>query len=238
MYVENRGFTLSFRKLLLSKWLIYGFILLLLMAIVYVLIPYLIQVGVISPALALNIYSEALGLFFTLLVFMGFLELRSWLEWKSVEKRVKNRVGRQIDAVYSHLIIFCQVEKVHAFPLPKGGRKGWVDRQLDALTSEEVRLTEEGKKDLLKEGMRQGYVKILESILNSLGRLEERYSKFLSSEVRASLMDIQAYLDELTLEFSIRHLRNEDYFQLVSNLIGKIMKEIKRLRENGFWINL
>lgn len=208
------------------------------MAIVFALIPYLIQVGVISPALALNIYSEALGLFFTLLVFMGFLELRSWLERKSVEKRVKNRVSRQIEAVYSHLIIFCQVEKVYAFPLPKGGRKEWVDKQLDTLTSEEVRFTEEAKKNLLIEGMRQGYVKILESILDSLGRLEERYSKFLSSEVRASLMDIQAYLDKLILEFSIRHMRNEVYLQVVSNLIGKIMKEIKRLRENGFWIDL
>jgi len=190
-----------------------------------------------EPRIGIKHYAEAWGLMFTLLIFIVLFDLKEYLEWKSVEDRVKRKIGRQIRALFAHLSIFCQVERVHYDPLSKEKKIRLVEKQLNKLASEEIRFTAGAKRDLLDENIRQSYEGLLESKLNSLGRLEERYYRFLDSEVRASLMDIQDYLDELGLEFKVRHVRDEDYFKSISDLIGKIMREILRLKRKGIWVS-
>ena len=226
---------MDIRKLVLSKWLYYVLTALVLLVVYIELLPLALKGQEID--LAQNFLSEIWGMIFTLIVFVMFMDWRERLEWKSVEDRVRKRIGSQIHALFAHLSILCKVERVHFDPLSKEKRIKLVERQLNTLASEEIRFTMEAKKDLLDTDLRRSYESILDSKLNSLGRIEERYSKFLGSEVRASLMDIQDYLDELSLEFRIRHIRDEDYFKSLSDLIGKTMKEIQRLKRLGFWVN-
>ena len=224
---------MNIRKLLLSKWLYYGLIAVVLLLLFFYFLPSVWK----GEDIATNFIAEIWGLFFTLAIFIVLLDFREVLEWKSVEDRVRRRLGMQIRALFAELSIFCKVERVHFDPLSEEKRIKLVEKQLNTLASEEIRFTVEAKKDLLDENLRRSYERGLDSRLNSLGRIEERYSKFLDSEVRASLMDIQDYLDRLSLEFRIRHIRDEDYFRSISDLIGKIMKEILKLKRKGIWVN-
>jgi len=185
--------------------------------------------------MAANFVSEIWGLFFTLGIFIVILEFREWLEWKSVEDRVKKRIGRQIRMLFAELSIFCEVERVHFDPHSKEKRIKLIEKQLNTLASEKIRFTKEANEDLLKKDLRLRYERLLDSKRNNLGRIEERYSKFLGSEVRASLMDIQEYLDGLSLELRVRHIKNTVFFESISNLVGKIMKEILKLKRKGIW---
>jgi hypothetical protein len=126
------------------------------------------------------------------------------------------------------------VERVHYDPLFEEKRKKLVEEQLRRLASEEITFTVEAKKDLVDEDIRRSYERMLDSIRDSLERLEERH-RFLSSEVQDSLMEIEEYLEKLALEFRVPHIPDEGYLKSVSVLIGKIMKEILKLKENGFW---
>ena len=50
-------------------------------------------------------------------------------------------------------------------------------------------------------------------------------------------MDIQEYMDNLRIEFSIPHMRKEDYFEKVKESIRDIMKETLELKKKGFWVD-
>ena len=181
--------------------------------------------------------SESWGLLFTLIFFVGIFDLREWLEWKSVEDRVKRRIGRLLRATFATLSIFCRVERVHYEPNEKEKKIELVERQLNTLISEEIKFTKETEKNLLDETNKQSLKAILDSRINRLGGIEERYSRLLGSEVRGSLMDIQEYMDELCLEFSIPHMRKEDFFKRVKELVSKIMKETQKMKSKGFWVD-
>ena len=224
---------MDIQKLFLSKWLYYSTI----AAVLLLLFLYYLPSAWEGNDIAANFLSEIWGLFFTLAIFIVVLDFREWLERKSVEDRVKKKIGRIIRTTFDTISILCRVERVHYEPHSKEKQIKLVEKQLKTLASGEFKFTPEAEIDLLNESIRKSFEMIVDSRANRLGRIEERYSKFLSSDVRASLMDIQEYLDKLRLEFSIPHMRNEDYFDSVRGLIGKLMVEILKLKNKGFWVD-
>lgn len=224
---------MEIRRLLLSKMFWYILIALILTILLFLIYP----IAKSGDELAGNFLAEMWGLYFALGFFVMLFELRERLEWKSVENRVEKRIGKQIRGLFAELSILCKIERAHVDPLSKKKQAELVERQLDTLASENIEFTLEAKKELLKEDLRRSYERFLDSRANNLVRIEERYSRFLDSEVQTSLMDIQDYLDGLSLEFRIRHIRDEDFFKSVSYWIGKIMREISKLKRKGLWVN-
>jgi len=218
---------------LLSKWLHYG----LLAIFLFFSWLWLLPMALSGHDMAINLISEIFGLFFTLVVFIMFFDFREWLERKSVEDRVKKRIGRIIRTTFDTISIVCRVERVHYEPHSKEKQIELVEKQLKTLASGEFKFTPEAEIDLLNESIKKSFKNIVDSRANRLGRIEERYSKFLGSDVRTSLMDIQEYLDKLRLEFSVPHVKNEVYFNSLRELIGKLMVEIQKLKKNGFWVD-
>lgn len=218
---------------LVSKGLFYGLVFIFLFFMLWNVLPSALS----GNDLAANFLAELFGLAFTVGILAIIFDLREWVEWKSVEDRVKKRIGIITRTTFDTLSMVCRVERVHYEPRSKEKQIGLVERQLNTLVSKEIRFTRLAEKNLLDQNIRTSLRKILDSRANRLGKIEERYSKFLSSEVRASLMDVQEYLDKLSLEFSVPHMRNEVYFESVRELIKKLMVEIKKLKRKGFWVD-
>ena len=68
------------------------------------LFPSMIDQRLFLSDYGLNLMSECWGLLFTLIFFVGIFDLRELLEWKGVEKKVNERIGRQIKSLYQHLV--------------------------------------------------------------------------------------------------------------------------------------
>ena len=105
-------------------------------------------------------------------------------------------------------------------------------RNLERLSSERVELN-----DLTKElweekrDVASSYASLFDSRRSYLSEIESKYFKFLDSELQESLIDIQEYLAQLRFEFRVMRSKKEDFCNVVSDLIGKIMKEIVQIRQ-------
>lgn len=220
------------RGLLLSKWLWYGLIFVALCLFFLYLLPLALE----GQELAGNYLPEVFGLLFTLVIFFMFFDFREWLEWKSVEDRVKRRISKQIRGLFIELSGLCVIDRVVFGPFSKEKFEEEDLKQLNKLASEKVRIHDEAKKSLLKNDFRMQYRRFIESRTTSIGQIEERYFRFLDSDVQASLMDIQDHLDDLTYDFIVPYAKRERFFESISSSIGKIMIEIDSLRRKGYWV--
>lgn len=234
-FVRKRVFTLNIRKLFLSKWFFYLVIGLVLVCLWFVIIPSFLYLGIIDGDLALNLVSEIWGLIFTLGMFVVLLEYRDWLEGKGIEDRTKVRIGLQLRQLFFYLA--SNFDMVMITDTKKEGKGNEEERKLDSLVSISFEPSKI-KKDLLIKDVKFSYGTFTLSKLTELGKLEERYSKFLGSEVRASIIDIQNYLGELSQELiygDINEINLEHHLLEFSDLIKKTLMEILKLRKKGYW---
>jgi uncharacterized membrane protein YheB (UPF0754 family) len=224
---------MNITRLLLSKWFYYTLIFLGLILFYLFFLPLALS----GEQLAANFLAEIFGLLFTLVIFVMIFDFREWLEWKSVEDRVRDRIRREVLGLFAELSIFCKMEREHFDSIAEKKRGDLFEKQLNRLASEKIELTKEAKRDLLEEDLRRNWEWILDSRRKNLGQIEKKYLKFLDSEIQASLMDIQDYLDSLCLQFRLRHTRDEDFFESFSSWTGKIMQQILKLKRKGIWLN-
>jgi len=209
-------------RLLLSKWFYY-----ILISIGLILFwIFLLPLALGGEQLAANFLAEVFGLLFTLVILVMILDYREWLEWKSVEHRVRKRIQGQILGLFAELSIFCKMKGADSF-----------ENQLNRLASEKIELTKEAKSDLLEYDLRRDWEWILDSRRKNLSEIEAKYLRFLDSEIQASLMDIQDYLNSLCIQFRLRHTKDEDFVESFSSWTGKIMKEVLKLKRKGIWLN-
>lgn len=184
--------------------------------------------------MATNLIAEIFGLFFTLVVFMMFFDFRERIEWKSVEAKVKRRIGRQIHVIFTELLFLCDVEMVLVGdPSSDEAWKKLSQRQLDILTSAKIKINESAKELWEKRDLASNLASIFDSRRAYLSEVEGKYLKFLDSELQSSLMDIQDYLERLRLELRVMRAKKEYFYESLSILIGKIMKEIAQTRKSG-----
>ena len=219
------------RELFLSKWFWYGLFFLVLFGFGLSLLLKALEGGELES----NFLAEVFGLLFTLVIFVMFFDLREKLEWKSVEDRVKQRISRQIRGLFIDLSGLCVIDRVVFGPFSKEKFEEMDLKQLNKLASEDVTIHDEAKKSLLKNDFRMQYRRLIESRATSIGKIEERYFRFLDSDVQASLMDIQDHLDNLSYVFVVPYAKRERFFESISSSIGEIMKEIDKLRRKGYW---
>jgi len=217
---------------LLSKWSYYLLIGIGLLFIFVCVLPFALS----GNDVAANFLAEIFGLIITLVIFIMLFEWREKLEWKSVEDRVRRRIGRQIRGLSIDLSNLCDIDRVVVGPFSKEKFEEMDLKQLNKLAFEEVRIHDEAKKSLFKHDFRMQYRRLIESRATSIGQIEERYFRFLDIDVHASLMDIEDHLDDLTFHLIIPYAKRERFFDSISSSIGEIMKEIDKLRRKGYWV--
>lgn len=224
---------MKIRRLLLSKWFYYFLIALTLLLLFLFFLPAALS----GHELAGNFITEIGGLFFTLVIFVMLIELREKLEWKSVENRVKRRIGYQIYNLFEYFCNVCDVNVMCDLAPAETFVERLVDKRLEALASEEIKLNEFAKKELWDAAFRHGFELTLDSVVKNLARIEDKYSRFLDSETQTSLMDIQDYSYRLSVELRLRSGEDEDFNDSVLYWIRKITKEIIILKRKGMWIS-
>ena len=229
--IRNQGVVLDTQGLLLSRWFWY--------AVIYFALSLILLNILLLPLkieeLPTNFLAEVFGLLFTLTIFMMILDFREILEWKSVEKRVKRRIGDQIFQIFNRLIGLYEVEEKLLGDYSDDAWKKMYETQLNSLVSGELEFSSYGKDSLLPR-KNVDLVSYLDSKRASLSGIENKYNKFLGYKLQTSLMDIQDYLERLNSDLrypfvSIRE--NVSYNEHLSDLIRKIMTEIAKLRQSG-----
>lgn len=218
------------QKLFISKWFYYFLTGFFLLALSIGFLPSALNGNDISA----NFLSETWGLFFTLVIFVMLFELRESLEWKSVEDRVKRRIGKRIHAIFIELSTFCEVNRV-LFGEKIFDDEAWKElenKQLEELTSKEIRLNDFAKEALKDTNTRLSLASTLDSRRAYLSEVEAKYFKFLDSELQTYLMDIQDYLEALSFELRVRRSKEQNFHKSIAKLIGKIMKEIAHVRQS------
>jgi len=229
--VEESKTTLRMEHhLLLSKWFYYAVIVVALF-IVILFALYEISLG---NDMAARFLPTLIGLIVTLVIFTIFFDLREDLEWKKVEDRVKRRIGIQVHGIFIELSNFCEVDRVivgeHAFT-----DEAWRDlnrKQLKQMT-EKVKLNDMAKEVWKKRDLALSYATLFDSRRARLSEIEGKYIRFLNPTLRASLMDIQDYLEDLRFEFRVGSAKEETFEKALAPIIEKIMKEIVQIRESG-----
>ena len=156
-------------------------------------------------------------------------EMGKKLEWKSVERRVRRRIGRYLRGLFTSLSILCEMESMQVDPLSQKREQELFEKQLNSFASGKIKLNARAKKSLLENFARAFYASFIEAKMAYLADIEDRYSRFLDSELQASLVDIQDYLHELSMSLRSRPAGDEDFFKSISDWIGKIVKEIARI---------
>ena len=197
---------------------------------IFVVFPNLLANGIIDRDLNLNLFSETWGLLFTLLFFVMLFELKDILEWKKVESRVKWRIGWEIYALFGNISTLCEVDTHTHGGVPN--LSAWKDsqkRQLEQLSKGKVVLGY-GKELLENSKLIEGYASIVATRKNALSGLEDKYFRFLNSEVQCSLMDIQIELERLYNGLKRIELFDIKDENVLTEPIEKIISEIAKIR--------
>lgn len=206
----------------LSKWFYYAIFGIVL---VIILVLLLVTFGIVFEDLALNLYSEIFGLLFTLIAFVGVLEIRERLEWKKIKKKVMKRIGRQIQAIFSAITDLCVID----FPIETFESNTYREEELEALLTKKIIL-----RDSWKEKERSlVFAHIFESHWKAIGIIDSRHGKYLSPEVQCSLLDIEDSLHKVLFEFYATDFIEKDREEIIITEFKKIVKEIDYLRKNG-----
>jgi hypothetical protein len=212
-------------KLLWSKWFYYALITILLLILI-ALTSYGTSLGI---EIAARFLPTFVGLFVTLLIFWIFFDVREKLEWKSVEDRVRKKIGRQIGSIFSNIRMLCEVEATETRSLTEIDWNRESKKDLNDLVNKGVKLNNQWKDTIIASQ----FSKFFEEQENLISEIEGKYGKFLGSELQTSLLDIEEYLRRLSFEILGFIGEDAEIEKAISDLIAKIAKEIVKLRESG-----
>lgn len=227
---ESDKITKKEHRLLLSKWFYYALIAI----VLFILLCYALYETSLGNDMAARFLPTLFGLMFTLIIFTIFFDLREDLEWKKVEDRVKRRIGKQIHGIFVELSNLCEVQRV-LFGADISSDEAWreLNRKQLKQMAEKVKLTDLAKELGEKPDLALSYATLVELRRTCLSEIEGKYIRFLNPTLRASLMGIQDYLEDLRFEFKVPGGNREALEKNLSTIIEKIMKEIITIRENG-----
>jgi hypothetical protein len=203
----------------LSKRLCYGLV----AAVLLIAVLLLLYLSARGNDIATRLLPTFVGLSFTFGFFIVFFDLREELEWRAVAKRVKRRIGRHLQTVFTNVVLITDVESVILNPQSQEDWNKLSERQLTQLATGRF-----GINDLWKEGeSREALPKYYRTLEARLGEIEDRYGKFLDSKVQNALMDIEDFLHELA--FSLQ-LSSADRAAFIVKELGK---KLVFMRESG-----
>jgi len=227
-----------------KKWMVYLLIGGVLFSFALFLFPHMILIGLISPDFGLNLQSEFWGLLFTLIFFVGIIEIREWHEWRGLEKLVKNEIGRQMESLIDTFIVtFCmhpprgitsrsEYEKYYSKPLIELKKNIWDDPDKLKLSSVGYALINAPKEFVPSS------THFYESISNFISTTEIKYWKFLNGEIQKSLKIIQGELRNLPHEFRGHPQTSKEREDKIETIMRKIIKEMNNLNNNGISISV
>ncbi|MCW3998245.1 MAG: hypothetical protein NWF10_06725 [Candidatus Bathyarchaeota archaeon] len=215
-----------------SKWKVYLIIGVFLVSVITIIMA---NIQINSESLGENLLSEFVGLLVTLIFFSGLIAISDYFEYKDVNKKVRERLERIINPLVNEILDYAILP---GHP---------VDQET---YDEEIRAQINSKERIFSDPMRYFHfdgpgswvftdeefyspevAKAFEPILASLSTLENIHLKYLDPKVHLSLINMQIELDNLIKE--IRKPFNSNTEDLLTEIMKKILVEIKTLRENG-----
>lgn len=225
------GVSVKLQRIIWSKWLYYCLTAIFLIVFGWKIIPYLVENGIINIDLGFNLQSETFGIIFTLLMLVVVLELREQLRWRKVKEKVFDRISIQLRSLFiqlTHFVEFTWSSKPYSI--------------LEELKSKQsLAFSKEGMQTLNDKNLSR----VLENRMIGFGELEERYYRFLESELELSLMEIQRLLRRLRdgmiqyQNLATRKFVSEEFQQKeLLSITHAIIKEIGKIHDLGldFWI--
>lgn len=198
------------------------------------IVPLLIQRELITPSFGENLVSECTGIFLTVILIMGILDLREYFQWRPVKDIVLRRIGTEVSSILSYLTYLCEVD---VYEMMKDESALEFSRRTLILQlyqlNVDVKLNKIAREDLLKGEE----FPTLNRRARDLSDIETRYSRFLGSSLYASLMIVEENLERLvgTISRSKQiplYYGNEDMFlKLIETWIRNIVKEIYKMHK-------
>ena len=220
-----------------SKRVIYVLIAFILGSFSFIIFPVLINQGVFSQGFGENLSSEFIGLLVTLFLFVVIIEARDVLAWKKVEKRVKERIGRQMKFLFNTFIDTYGTNPPRGITGPLDVdvyRKSLIELKNKILEDpEKFELSSRGHAFVTSDDFMLLNAPYIEARRIILSDLEGKYWRFLNPEIQTSLMNIQEELEALIIEFQKPFKNNVEKCKLVENIMRKIIQEIKILKDKG-----
>jgi len=219
--------------LFLSKWFWYALVGCVLLSVA-VILAYLSYFG---NDLALRFLPTSMGLVVTIFIFTIFFEVREKLDFKSVELKVYEQIGRHAFDLFNEISKFCNCSAVSLNDEENFGdfAKRRILIQLPELVKK-IEFNETGKKFLLGKN----YLNFFEREENYLNNIETKYSKLLGSKLLELLMDMERDLHSIYLTIdtgeklrTVWGVSEDVYFSTLSLHIGSLIREIDGLQKLG-----
>jgi hypothetical protein len=207
----------------LSKWFWYIVVIIILCSLI-ALMTYLSLQGI---DFASRFLPTLLGLLITLAIFYVFFDLREELEWKTVRDRVMRRIGNQLHGVFEDVSELCEVNV--PFDFERDDFKKYPEKKLNELVVKGIKLN-----DLWKDEEKSlWFADRFDRLWDALGTIETRHEKFLSPTLQDSLLNIEESLHALSFECHATDFNEENRKHFIIVHVGKIVKEIDKLRKSG-----
>ena len=219
-----------------SKVFFYLGIIVILITFILGIVPLLIQRELITPSFAENLVAECIGIFLTVILIMGVLDLREYFQWKPVKDMVLRKIGIEVFTLFRLFTRYC--ECMTSLPELAEGESYYEYMRRSFKSDLEVlrlgvTLTEIGKDQFLMGEI----ARVLSDTARYLADIEARYSRFLDSSLRFSLMKIQEELDRLartashSKEIPLWYGSKEVFLGLIERQIHDFVKEIYKMHE-------
>jgi len=218
-----------------SRIAFYVGILLLLLAISVGIIPLLRIHEMITPEFADNLLAECWGILFTVFVIMGVLDLREYFQWRPVKDMVLRRIGIEVSSILSYLTYLCEVN--HVYEMIEDEKAIDFSRRTLILQLKQLNVDVKLNKVARKKFLKGEKFPALYRRGKNLANIETRYSRFLGSSLRLSLMRIQENLDRLvrtisrSTEIPLYYDSEDVFLKLIETWIRNIVKEIYKMHK-------
>jgi hypothetical protein len=236
---------MGIKRFLSSRWFYYLLIVSGLFIFIFGILPFWIHNQVISLELGENLFAEAWGILFTVLLLTIGIELGERLRWKPLKDRVLGKIGSQIRNIFLDLIPLIETSKDTTLPSKteelEDKLKRMISRHLKEFREKkEIELSERGKKTLSDKRSIDIYIKMFQEDKQSLNELEMKYSNLLKEpQIMKSIINIQKGFGLLIWFVKDGYLWREDdeeretYFKHLATTIHRIIKEICNLDKLG-----
>lgn len=221
-----------------SKVFFYLGIVIVLITFILGIVPLLIQRELITPSFAENLVAECVGIFLTVILIMGVLDLREYFQWRPAKDMVLRKIGRELRSVFTVFTHVCEGTTTSLYDIA-GDESSYEEFKrrtfkpnLESLRIN-VKLNDFGRKEFL-EGK---FAKIFRKKVEDLADIEARYSRFLGSSLRLSLMRTQEEISDLAAttsrskEISFWYGNEEVFLGLIERRIHNIVREIYKMHE-------
>ena len=180
-----------------------------------------------------NLLAEAVGLIFTIILLIIFIDRKEQFEWKIVKESVYKYLGMELDGIFIDILNSCVTVEPSSDDYVDGDIDSYFEKKseinlIKLKCKDNIDITEYGKTTLLKGG----YGNLFITRKNNLKDIVQLYSKSLDPSIINSLMIIQNALHSIDMDIKIKTKKgmlvqsDEDFIDQIKSKFSEIFNEI------------